>query len=306
MSLSDQSVDEPVGQARKTAGGAEHLRRVLALKVPQRQKRLGIAGLVVVVLLMLIAIFAPVISPYDPTERVGIPFSPPSSEHLLGTNDVGKDILSELIFGSRVSLIVGLTTAVSAVVIGTIIGLVAGFYRGKTDGALMRFADLILVLPFLPLMIIMAAFFGSSVANLVVIMAVLSWPWAARVIRSRALTLHSRGFVESARALGAGNRRLMFKYFTPLLTPLALSQFILIVPYAILVETTLSFLGLGDPTVPTWGSMLFWANSRGAFLSDAWLWWIVPTGLAISITVLAFTYTGYLLESVLDARSKRH
>ena len=138
MSLSDQSVDEPVGQARKTAGGAEHLRRVLALKVPQRQKRLGIAGLVVVVLLMLIAIFAPVISPYDPTERVGIPFSPPSSEHLLGTNDVGKDILSELIFGSRVSLIVGLTTAVSAVVIGTIIGLVAGFYRGKTDGSRLR------------------------------------------------------------------------------------------------------------------------------------------------------------------------
>ena len=306
MSLSDQTTNESIGQQRHRTGGAEHLRKVLALKVPKRQKRLGIAGLIVIGLLTAMAIFAPVISPYDPTERVGIPFSPPSSEHWLGTNDIGEDILSELIYGSRVSLVVGVTTAVSAVAIGTIIGLLAGFYRGKTDGALMRFADLILVLPFLPLMIIMAAFFGSSVSNLVIIMAVLSWPWAARIIRSRALTLHSRGFVESARALGAGNRRLMFKYFAPLLTPLALSQFILIVPYAILVETTLSFLGLGDPTVPTWGSMLFWANSRGAFLSDAWLWWIVPTGMAISITVLGFTYTGYLLESVLDARSKRH
>ena len=286
--------------------GAEHLQRVLRLKVPRRQRTLGIAGLVLVGLLILVAVFAPWIAPYDPAERVGRPFGEPSSEHILGTNDVGKDIFSELVFGSRVSIVVGFTTAVSAVAIGTLMGLLAGFYGGRIDAALMRLTDLVLVIPFLPLMIVMAAFFGPSIPNLITIMALITWPWAARVVRSRALTLHSRGFVESAKALGATNRRLMTRYFFPLLMPLALSQFVLVVPYAILIEATLSFLGLGDPTVATWGSMLFWANARGAFLGDAWLWWILPTGMAISLTVLAFTYSGYLVESLIDARSRRH
>lgn len=151
----------------------------------------------------------------------------------------------------------------------------------------------------------LAAFFGPSVPNLIAIIAVVTWPQTARVVRSRALTLQSRNFVDAARALGASNGRLMRRYFLPLLLPLALSQFVLVVPYAILIETTLSFLGLGDPTVETWGSTLFWANARGAFLTDAWQWWILPAGAAISITVLAFTYAGYLIEGMIDPRMRR-
>ncbi len=143
--------------------GAEHLQRVLRLRVPQRQRTLGIAGLVLVGLLILVAVFAPLIAPYDPAERVGRPFGEPSSEHILGTNDVGKDIFSELVFGSRVSIVVGFTTAVSAVAIGTLMGLLAGFYGGWVDAALMRLTDVVLVIPFLPLMIVMAAFFGPSI-----------------------------------------------------------------------------------------------------------------------------------------------
>jgi peptide/nickel transport system permease protein len=268
-------------------------------------RKIGILGVVILLGLAAIAILAPILAPYDPNIRSGRPFEHPSAAHLLGTNDFGQDILSELIFGTRISLLVGLVAGFVTVAIGVLVGLVAGYTRGWGDGLLMRTADAVLVLPFLPLMIVIAAFAGSSVTNLVLIIALISWPQTARIVRSRTLVLSGRGFVDAARALGASNRRLVTRYLLPLVLPLAISQFVIVAANVILIEAALSFLGLGDPTAETWGSMLFWAQARGAFLNDSWLWWVMPPGLAISLTVLGFTYAGYLLEDLVDPRLRR-
>lgn len=268
-------------------------------------RKIGILGVVILVTLAAISILAPILAPYDPNVRSGRPFEAPSAAHVLGTNDFGQDILSELIFGARISLLVGLVAGFVTVAIGMLVGLVAGSSRGWVDGLLMRIADAVLVLPFLPLMIVIAAFAGSSVANLVIIIALISWPQTARIVRSRVLVLSGRGFVEAARALGASQTRLVGRYLLPLVLPLAISQFVIVAANTILIEASLSFLGLGDPTAETWGSMLFWAQARGAFLNDSWLWWVMPPGLAISLTVLGFTYAGYLLEDLVDPRLRR-
>lgn len=268
-------------------------------------RKIGLIGVAILVVLATVAILAPLIAPYDPNIRSGRPFEAPSDTHLLGTNDFGQDILSELIFGSRISLLVGLVAGIATVAIGMLVGLVSGYSRGWLGSAMMRLADAVLVLPFLPLMIVIAAFVGSSVANLVVIITLISWPQTARIVRSRVLILSDRGFVDAARALGASHTRLIGRYLLPLVLPLAISQFVIVAANTILIEASLSFLGLGDPTAETWGSMLFWAQARGAFLNDSWLWWVMPPGLAISLTVLGFTYAGYLLEDLVDPRLRR-
>jgi ABC-type dipeptide/oligopeptide/nickel transport system permease subunit len=268
-------------------------------------RKIGVLGVGVLAFLVAVAVFAPVIAPYDPNVRTGVPFERPSAEHLLGTNDIGQDILSELIWGTRISLLVGAAAAFGAVLIGVMIGLLAGYRGGGTDALLMRATDAVLVIPFLPLMIVLAAFLGPSTVTLILIIVFFSstgWPQTARIVRSRALTLRTRGFVDAARALGASNTRIIVRYLLPLALPLALAQFVYVAAVTILIEASLSFLGLGDPTAETWGSILFWAQARGAFLNDSWMWWIVPPGLAISLTVLGFTYAGYLLEDLLDPR----
>ncbi|HEU0235163.1 MAG TPA: ABC transporter permease [Candidatus Limnocylindrales bacterium] len=268
-------------------------------------RKIGLFGLAILGALIGIAILAPIIAPYDPNVRTGLPFEAPSQAHPLGTNDIGQDLLSELIFGTRISLLVGAIAAIGAVGIGTLVGVIAGYFGGLVDQVLMRVADGVLIMPFLPLMIVLAAFAGPSVANLVIIIALVWWPQTARIVRSRALTLRSRGFVDAARGLGASNLRIMSRYLLPLTLPLGLAQFVYVAAQTILIEASLSFLGLGDPTAETWGSMLYWAQARGAFLNESWQWWVVPPGLAISVTVIGFTYAGYLLEDLLDPRLRR-
>jgi len=263
---------------------------------------LGFAGFGVVTLLVAAAVLAPWISPYDPTESVGAPFSPPSREHLLGTNDIGQDILSELLHGARISLTVGFLAAGLAVAIGTVVGAVSGYFGGLVDAFLMRLVDVVLVLPFLPLMILLAAYLGPSFWNLILVMAVLVWARPARVIRSQVLQLRSLSYVEAARALGGGDAHLLIRHVIPGILPLALAQFILAASSAILIEASLSFLGLGDPTAKSWGSVLYFAQVRSAFLTGAWVWWVLPPGLLITATVLGFALMGFALEEVLNPR----
>ena len=257
---------------------------------------IGVVGLLLVLGLIATAVLAPVIAPYDPAARVGLPFQAPSAEHPLGTNDIGQDLLSELVFGTRVSLTVGVVAAAVAMLIGTTVGVLAGYYPRLTGTVLMRLVDVLLILPFLPLLIVLAAYLGRSLFNTVLIIGILIWAGSARVIRSQVLTLAHRDYVTAARALGASDARIIGHHILPRVLLLGISQFVQATSGAILLEASLSFLGLGDPIQKSWCSILYWAQVRGAFLTDAWLWWVLPPGLMIAAAALGFALMGFALE----------
>ena len=266
---------------------------------------IGAIGLVIVTALVLVAIFAPVLAPYDPTERVGRPFATPSAEHPLGTNDIGQDLMSELIYGTRVSLTVGLVAATVALLIGTTVGILAGFYPRLLGSVLMRIVDIVLILPFLPLLIILAAYLGRSLLNTVLVIGILIWAGSARVIRSQVLSLTQRDYVVAARAMGARDLHIIVKHILPLTLLLAIGEFVQATAGAILLEASLSFLGLGDPIQKSWGAILYWAQVRGAFLTPAWQWWVLPPGLMIMAASLGFALIGFALEQRVNPRLRQ-
>lgn len=267
--------------------------------------KLGRIGLLILTSFIFVAIFAPYITPYDPYERVAEPFLKPSSKHLLGTNDVGQDILSELIYGTRISLIMGIASAAVALFIGTIVGLISGYFGGKVDMILMRIVDLSLVIPMLPLMILLAAFLGPSFWNIIIVIGILSWASPARVIRSQVLTIKSRGYIEAVKVLGGKSFYIIFKHILPPTMSIIISQLILMSSSAILTEASLSFLGLGDPTNKSWGTILYYAQARSAFLTEAWIWWILPPGLLITLIVISFAFVGNAMEEIVNPRLRR-
>ncbi|WP_342431148.1 ABC transporter permease [Neobacillus sp. FSL H8-0543] len=266
---------------------------------------LGMFGVGLLIIFLCIALFAPLIAPFDPTERVGSPFSKPNGVFLLGTNDIGQDIFSELLYGTRVSLLIGVIAAFISIILGCLIGVISGYFGGKIDTFLMRLVDLVLVIPFLPLMILLAAFIGPSFWNIVLVISLISWASPARVIRSQVLTLKTKGYVEAARSIGTGVRVILTRHILPGVIPIALSQFVLAASHSILIEASLSFLGLGDPFTKSWGTILYYAQARGAFLTDAWIWWILPPGLLITTLVIGFAFTGYSLEEILNPRLRK-
>lgn len=261
-------------------------------------------GTLLLALMLFVALFGPLLSPYDPRAVSGPPFSPPSAEHWLGTNDIGQDIFSELLWGTRVSLMIGLIAAGTAIVIGTTVGVVASLAGGWTDTVLMRLTDVVLTLPFLPLAVVLAAFLGPSLWNTALVITVVIWARPARIVRSQGLSICGLSYVEAARALGGRFGHLLWRHVLPGVLPLALSQFVLATSGAILTEAGLAFLGLGDPIQKSWGTILFYAQARGAFLNGSWPWWVIPPGLLISATVLGFVLLGRSLEDVLMPRLK--
>lgn len=264
--------------------------------------RLGILGGVVVVGMILMAVFAPWLAPYDPTERVARPFQTPSAEHPLGTNDLGQDLLSELIFGARVSLTVGIVAALVAFTIGTLVGVLAGYYPKRLGTVLMRGVDVVLILPFLPLLIVLAAYLGRSLTNTIIVIGVLIWAAPARVIRSQVLSLRSREYVLASQTMGAPDRWAIVRHVLPRTALLATSTFVRAVSSAILLEAALSFLGLGDPIQKSWGSILFWAQQRGAFLTPAWKWWVLPPGVMIMLASVGFALIAFAVEERINPR----
>lgn len=266
---------------------------------------IGGLGLAIVVGLLVMAVFAPQLTPFNPVERVDRPFLEPSALHPLGTNDIGQDLLSELIYGARVSLTVGIVAALVALLIGTTVGVLAGFYPARLGRLLMRGVDVILVLPFLPLLIILAAYLGRSLATTIIVIGLLSWAGSARVIRSAVLSLTERDYVLAARSMGATDRHIMGRHVLPRVLLLAIGVFVQATSGAILLEAALSFLGLGDPLQKSWGSMLYWAQVRGAFLTPAWLWWVIPPGLMIASAALGFALMGFALEQRINPRLRQ-
>lgn len=256
----------------------------------------GWAGSLVLALMLVFAFFPDAVAPYDSTERVALPLQRPNGENILGTNDLGQDLFSELIAGTRASLFTGIIVAIIAVSLGTIVGLVSGYLGGWIDSLLMRLTDLILVLPFLPLVILISVYLGPSQRNIILVLSIFFWAGPARLIRASVLSTRSDTYIEAARALGANPLQIMTGHLWSSVRPLALVQVVLIASASILAESSLSFLGLGDPSGKSWGTMLYFARASGAFLSDAWQWWVLPTGLMITLTVLSLGLIGYSLE----------
>ena len=267
---------------------------------------LGMVGLILLITMLVMAVGANFIAPYDPTQLSGKPFETPSGQHWLGTNDIGQDILSEVIYGTRISLLIGVLSAGIAMLIGTGAGLLAGFYRGFLGTLLMRIVDVVLVIPFVPLMVLLAAYLGQNLWNLIAVISLLIWARPARVIRAQVLSLTERDYITAARALGAGDGHILIRHILPGVLSLSLAQFVLATSGSILLEASLSFLGLGDPTQKSWGTVLFYAQARNAFLSGAWVWWVLPPGLMITASVLGFALLGFALEEVLNPRLKAH
>lgn len=268
-----------------------------------RGARLGAAGWVGVALLSVFAaavVFAPLIAPFDPSERVDVPYLPPGDGFLLGTDDVGRDLFSQLVYGSRTSLAIGFGVATLALLIGATTGSVAGLSGRWIDALLMRITDVVLTLPFLPLLIVVASFIGRGVLTQIVLIAILTWARPARLVRAAVLGARSRGHVEVAEGMGARLSRVLLRHTSYAVAPLLIPTFTRAAMGAILLEASLSFLGLGNPQSASWGTMLYWANIRGAFLTDAWAWWVLPPGLAIATLVVSLGLIGIGLEERLN------
>jgi peptide/nickel transport system permease protein len=270
-----------------------------------RKSRLGMIGLIVLIFFIAVAVFAPLIANkagLDPTcPCTGEPLQPPSLQFPFGTDNFGRSVLTLTVWGSRPSLIVGFFATLISVAIGAVIGIVAGYFGGKPETILMRLTDWFLVIPFLPLAIVLASILGRSLFVIIVVIGITSWPSTARVVRAQALTVKTRPYVERARALGAGHWHLTSRHILPNVGPLIFANTVLLVAIAILSETTLSFLGLGDPLSTSWGTTLEQAFGAGAASSGQW-WWLVPPGLAIVFVVLAFTLCGFALDEILNPK----
>ncbi|MFD5077014.1 ABC transporter permease [Streptomyces sp. NPDC058371] len=269
-----------------------------------RTHRAGVLGLAALAFFALIALTAPLTVGADVqnvTDAPGGPLESPSAEFPLGTDQFGRNLLGLVVWGSRVSLLVGLLAAVLSVAIGALIGITAGHFRGWYATVIMRITDWFLVMPTLVLAIALMTVMSRSLGTIILAIGVTTWPTTARLVRAQTLAVESRPYIERAKALGGGHWHIMSRHVLPNVMPLVLAQTTLIISSAILAEATLAFLGLGDPTVVSWGGLLQDAREAGAVSSGDW-WYLVPPGIAIAGVALSFTLCGRAVESVLNPR----
>lgn len=282
-----------------------------------RRNRMGKIGAFLLITSLAMATFAPMLTPYRPTETIrdsngrGMTFAPPSVHGPLGTDDAGRDVWTQLAYGARVSMAIGFLAGFLSMAVGSLIGIAAGYFGGRIDTLLMRITDVLLVIPDIPLMIVLVAALRnldigfSPIFLLILVIGLLYWTSTARLIRSQVLSLKERQFVARARAIGAGHGHIIRKHILPQVMPLIVANTVLIVSVAILLESGLAFLGLGDPTQPSWGTMLNFAFARNAITRGAW-WFYLPPGLAIVWVTLGCTLLGNVLEEILNPRLTSH
>jgi peptide/nickel transport system permease protein len=274
-----------------------------------RRNGMGLIGLIMLLTAIFVALSAPWLAPYDPKAPVRVTldniYARPSAEHLLGTDDAGKDVLSNFIYGARVSLLIAFVASFISIVIGGLVGLVAGFYGGRIENLLMRFTDILLVIPDLPLMIVIIAVTKPSLVNIILVIGILYWTGTARVVRSQTLAVKERKFVLRARAIGAGNLHIIRRHIFPLVLPIMVVNAVLAVSSAVVLESALAFLGLGDPTTISWGQMLNFAFYRGAMSSGAW-WALIMPGFGIVWVALGCILLGQGLERIFNPRLNVH
>jgi peptide/nickel transport system permease protein len=269
-----------------------------------RRFPLAAFGMAMIALILIGGVLAPVLAPYSPTAASGPALAPPSGHHLLGTDDIGSDILSQLLWGARHSLIIAIPAAALNVAVATAVGAAAGLAGGYVDLVTVRVLDALLALPGLPLVILAGSLAGTSTISLILIIGLIGWPALARIVRSQILSLRQRAFIGAARGLGASRTYVLRRHLIPGVAPILVAGFVQWAGIAILLQSGLALLGLGDPLAVSWGSMLDRAlSSPAASSSPAWTWWALPPALAVTVAVLGFAFIGMGLEPVFNPRS---
>lgn len=311
--MTDETLNSPSSSA--TRPGAQRRRPTMvdamgnALRIIARYPT-GAVGLVSIVLFTLLAIFGPLIAPYGAFEvvegaRGGVArLSPPTWANPLGTTNQGMDVFSQLLWGTRIAVIVGVISAVGSVMIGTLVGLVAGYFGGWTDEIIMRITDIAFGIPFLPFALVVISILSPSLALIILLVIFFLWRTTARVIRAQVLTLKSRPFVWAAKAAGASETKIIFVHIAPNVLPLSFLYMAIGVQGGVMLEAALSFLGFGDPSVVSWGSMLNEAFRAGA-MRTAW-WWVLPPGICLSLFVISVFMITRAYEELLNPRLREH
>ena len=273
------------------------------------RKKQGVIGAAMLVSIILMALFAPWIAPYDPyapisatTEDV---LAPPSREHPLGQDEVGRDVLSSVIYGSRISLLVGFAASLITILLGCTIGLLSGFAGGRLDTFLMRITDGVLVIPTLPLMLVIIAVAGRGIGYIILVIGLLTWPYTARVVRAQVFSVKERQFVLRAKAIGVSSFGIVMVHILPQVLPVIFASATLDISFAIISEASLSFLGLGDPSLISWGSMLNRAFLRGAVSSQAW-WYLIPPGFLLAWVTLGLYLVSNAIQEIVNPRLRTH
>jgi peptide/nickel transport system permease protein len=273
-----------------------------------RRNRQALTGLVVLVLFAAVAVLSPLlVSPddIDPATAQGPPVSPPSAGYPLGTDNFGRSVLDLVVVGARVSLLVGITATIGAVVVGAAVGLASGYYGGtRIDSVLNALTNWFLVIPWLVLAIVLASILGPTLWNVIVVIAVTSWATTARLVRAQTLAVRRLPYVERARALGAGDWTIVTRHILPNVWPVIFANTVLTVAIAILSETTLSILGLSAAGTTSWGRTIEEAFNAGAMTNGYW-WWMIPPGIAIVMVTLAFTMCGHAIDEILNPKLRR-
>jgi peptide/nickel transport system permease protein len=258
------------------------------------------AGFVILLVMIVMALLAPLIAPFDPYQQSTAALLAPSVSHWLGTNHVGQDIWSQLLFGARTSLLVGFGVGVLATLLGTIFGVSAALIGGLYERIVMRLVDAFIVIPMVIVIILVAAYVKPGILVLIVLLALLSWQGGARIIWAQALSQKEREYVAAARFFGAGKFYIAWRHIVPALAPILLVDFIYGIRRAVFMEAGLAFLGISDPARVSWGMMMRDALSFSYL--NVWQWWLLPTGIALSLTIVGLTFVGHGVEPIIDPR----
>jgi len=260
----------------------------------------GRFGVALLLLIVLMAIFAPLLAGYDPTGQSRSAFQSPCLSHLLGTNHVGQDIWSQLVYGARTSLLVGLSVAFLTTVLSALMGASAALIGGLYESIVMRVVDALIVIPVIIVLILVAAYLQPSLWILIILLSLLGWQGGARIVRSQALSLKERMHVSAARCFGGSRLYLIYRHIVPDLSPILLVEFIYSMRRAIFMEAGLAFLGIADPSIVSWGMMM--REALDFSYLNVWLWWLLPAGIALSLTIVSITFIGYTLEPEMEPR----
>lgn len=270
------------------------------LKREIKESSAGKTGLVILLIMVSIATLAPLIAPYDPCQQSISSLLSPSLSHWLGTNQVGQDIWSRLVFGARTSLLVGFGVGIVSTLLATIFGVSAALVGGLYDKVVMRVVDAFIVIPMVIVVILVAAYLKPSILILMLLLSLLGWQGGARILRAQALSLREKGHIAAARSFGAHRFYIARRHIVPDLGPILVVDFIYSIRRAVFMEAGLAFMGITDPTVVSWGMMMRDALSFSYL--DIWQWWLIPTGVALSLTIVGLTFIGYAAEPVIEPR----
>ncbi|SIR01999.1 peptide/nickel transport system permease protein [Alkalispirochaeta americana] len=274
-----------------------------------KQDKLALFGVVLLMAFVFVGVFSEQLAPHGPRDRHyheegGIRrLESPSWDHPFGTTDVGRDIFSQVILGTRTALMVGFLAALLVTIVGSVIGIIAGYFGGWIDSLLMRVVDFFYAIPFIPFVIVLAAVLQPSIWNIILAVSLLSWRTVARIVRSQVLSIAQRPYIKAARVAGAGHLRIMVRYILPNVIPLVLLEMAFMVNWAIMAEASVSFLGFGDPRVTSWGQILH-INFISGYSRQAW-WWTIPPGMAIVFLLLSIFFVARSLEAVVDPRLRK-